>query len=402
MKWRLIIPISARSPIVKKDLSPFSGVISLSRFTQEFPGAFAERSFSLAHTPGESARTGERGDNGDFLYMPIKKNAHSISLIAESVGYKALKALMGSKRVKVHSVFDHAFYIQPSSNSLINVIKNENYISPTSILIKDFGSKSFKTIGVAEGMRAKFDKHALIFGNDALAIKFGKSSNQAPHSFPKHPYISPTGISLNLRILRDVIYTSPTREGLVPLLENVELHGPLQFFLQPQKPTFSETARPHIDMLMRGLFGCDSYMVINGALSILGLGPGLTPSCDDFLMGLILSLNLGGKALLKDRRKQLSFYQRVSDEIRRAAKGKTTIYSQTLLDQARRGEGPKAVIELVHSLLTKDPSWVAAVSKTVIEMGETSGADIAIGVYYGIRFLVSQMERIEDLIDETI
>jgi len=386
---------------VKKDLSPFSGVISLSRFTQEFPGAFAERSFSLAHTPGESARTGESGDKGDSPYMSTEKKAHSISLIAESVGYKALKALMGSKRAKVHSVFDHAFYIQSRSNSLIiSVIKNENYISPTSILIKDFGSKSFKTIGVVEGMRAKFDKHALIFGDDAIAIKFGKSSNQSPLSFPKRSSISPSGISLNLRVLRDMIYTSPTREGLVPLLENVELHGPLQFFLQPQKPTFSETARPYIDMLMRGLFGGDFHTVINGALSILGLGPGLTPSCDDFLTGLILSLNLGGKALIKDRRKQLSFYQRVSDEIRRAAKGKTTIYSQTLLDQARRGEGPKAVIELIHSLLTKDPSRVAAVSKTVIEMGETSGADIAIGVYYGIRFLVSQIESIEDLIDE--
>lgn len=354
------------------------------------------------HTPRESARIGESGDKSDFLYMPTKKKVHSISLIAESVGYKALKVLMGSKRAKVHSVFDHAFYIQSGSNSLISVTKNRNYISPASILIKNFDDKSFKSTGVVEGMGVKFDKQALIFGDDALAIKLGKSSNRTLLSFPRHPSISLTGISLNLRVLRDVIYTCPSREGLIPLLENVELHGSLQFFLQPQKPTFSEMARPHIDILMRGLFGGDFHIVINGALSILGLGPGLTPSCDDFLTGLMLSLNLGGKALLKDRKKPISFYRRVSDEIRRAAKGKTTIYSQTFLDQARRGEGPKAVIELIHNLLTKDPSRVATNAKTVIEMGETSGADIAIGVYYGIRFLVSQVERIEDLIDEII
>jgi hypothetical protein len=47
--------------------------------------------------------------------------------------------------------------------------------------------------------------------------------------------------------------------------------------------------------------------------------------------------------------------------------------------------------------MTKDPNELAAISKTVIGMGETSGADIAIGVYYGIRFLLSRLERIDDL-----
>jgi len=334
--------------------------------------------------------------------MAINKEIHFNSLIAKSIGYKVLEALSDSKKPKVHSVFDHAFYIQSRGKSLISVIKNENYISPASILIKDFGNKSFKSIGVVEGMKVKFDKRTLTLGDNIIAIKLAKTSNWTIPLSPKTPFISPTGISLNLRVLRDIIYACPSREGLVPILENVELYGPLKFFLQPQKPTFSERARPYIDMLMRGLFRCDSYMIINGALSIVGLGPGLTPSCDDFLYGLILSLNVCGNTLIKDRKKQVGFYRRVSSEICRMTKGKTTIYSQSLLDQARRGEGHKSVIELIHSLITKDPDQVASVSKTVIEMGETSGADIAIGIYYGIRFLVSQMEMksIEDLIDE--
>jgi hypothetical protein len=57
---------------------------------------------------------------------------------------------------------------------------------------------------------------------------------------------------------------------------------------------------------------------------------------------------------------------------------------------------------LVHSLLTKSPDDVTTSAKTVINMGETSGADIAIGIYYGIRFLLSklelqELENIEDL-----
>jgi hypothetical protein len=31
----------------------------------------------------------------------------------------------------------------------------------------------------------------------------------------------------------------------------------------------------------------------------------------------------------------------------------------------------------------------------VLKIGETTGADIAIGVYYGIRYLISRLEGIE-------
>jgi uncharacterized protein DUF2877 len=329
--------------------------------------------------------------------MPTKKEIHSNLLIAESVGHRTLKALSGSRRMKVHSVFDHAFYIQIGNNSLATVIKNKNYISPTSILLKNSKDRSFKSIGIVEEMKVKFDEHALIFGDNVLVIKLGRASTWFSPLFPKNSLMSLTDISLNLRVLRDVIYTcpSPSREGLIPLLENVELYGALKLFLHPQEPTLSERARPNIETLMWGLFRGDFDTVISKALSILGLGPGLTPSCDDFFTGLILSLTIGGKVLLKKKKSELDFHRRVSAEICRVARGKTTIYSQTFLNQARFGEGPKAVVELIHSLLTKNPNYVAAASKTVINMGETSGADIAVGIYYGIRFLLSKLELSE-------
>jgi hypothetical protein len=319
-------------------------------------------------------------------------------LIAESIGHRALKGLSSSRnKAKVHSIFDRAFYIQIGKNSFISVIKNRDYISPTSILLRNFDDKSFKTIGIKEGMNVEFDKHIIHIGDNVLTIKLGRSSTWFLPTFPKSTLIKLGDIGFNLRVLRDIIYTCPTREGLVPLLENVELYGPLQFFLHKQEPSISERARPNIETLMWGLFKYDRYMAVNKALPILGLGPGLTPSCDDFLAGLILSLNVGGKALLKERKNELGFYREISSEICQLAKVKTTIYSQVLLNQARVGEGPKAVVELIHGILTKDPYNVANVSKTVINMGETSGADIAIGVFYGVRFLLSRLERIEDL-----
>jgi hypothetical protein len=321
-------------------------------------------------------------------------------LEAKAVGYKAFKSLSSYKKAaRVHSVFDRGFYIQIGKN-LISVIKNENFISPTSIVLGDSDDRGFRSIGVEEGTKIEVDGDSLVFEDKALTITFRKSVKWFPPPIPKKNALSDLiKISLHLRILRDVIYTCPSREGLVSLLENVELYGPTQLFLKPQRPNLSEKARPNIETLMWGLFSGDHNMVLARASEILGLGPGLTPSGDDFLAGLILSLAIGGKALRSNNKSELGFYRKISADIDKMAGEKTTIYSQTLLNQARSGQGPKAVVELIHALLTKDPNQVARSAKTVISMGETSGADIAIGIYYGIRFLISRLERLEDILE---
>ena len=80
-------------------------------------------------------------------------------------------------------------------------------------------------------------------------------------------------INLNLRVLRDVIYTSPSREGLVFLLEKVELLGPVELFLKPQKESFVESARPGIERIMWGLFSYDIETITKSSETIIGLGP---------------------------------------------------------------------------------------------------------------------------------
>lgn len=317
----------------------------------------------------------------------------------EAVGIKAYKLLSNSnKGAKVHSIFDKAFYIVVGSDSLIKVITNNEYISSNSIVLKNSGDCSFRSIGIKEGMTMGFKDNELIFENNALVIRFVKPVTwKTPPVLKKKELLKDLiFIGLNLRVLRDIIYTCPSREGLVSLLEKVEFTDPLQYFLQPQEQIFPETVRPYIDLLMRGLYAGDFKMAVEGASFILGLGPGLTPSGDDFLAGLILSLNVGGNALLQKDNNDFNLFKKVSGEIYNLSKKKTTIYSQSLLNEALNRDGPNAAIQLIYSLLTKDVSEVARRSKILIKIGETSGADILIGIYYGIRFLVSKLERIED------
>ena len=135
--------------------------------------------------------------------------------------------------------------------------------------------------------------------------------------------------------------------------------------------------------------------VKNSAREIIGLGPGLTPSCDDFLAGLLLSINTAGRSIFRSEPETIKFFEKLSDEISALAKDKTTIYSQSLLNEAALGHGPVNAFDLIISIVTKGPEGINEPARKLLEAGETSGADIAIGVYYGIRFLCSRIEMKE-------
>lgn len=328
------------------------------------------------------------------FYIMRESGVNRFSLEAEAIGQKALKALGKSgDDIEVHSVFDHAVYISIGKNELIKLIRNKDFINPYSILIKQQDDAPMTSLGFEAGDRVKWDGKSLGVGSGAVLIDLSHVRvYKKERLFKKNPMLGADTIAFNLRIMRDVIYTHPGREGLVPLLEDVETRGPMKVFLEPQEGSVSEKARPHIEQLMWGLFSGDLAAVTEKAGAILGLGPGLTPSCDDFLAGLLMSLGFAGKSFYGKDEAAARFFKKAGDAIYRLSKEKTTIYSRGLIGDARSGEGPEAALVLIGNLITGSPEDTASAAKTLIGMGATTGADMAVGIYYGVRYLVSRLE----------
>ena len=329
--------------------------------------------------------------------MNTQAKIKSINLQALTVGDKVLEILEGpGNSVTVQGVFDHALYLRAQNDELLKVIQNKSFQSPTSIMLNGAVEVSFRSAEIKEGANVIFERNALVAQDLVFTINLENASIFKPTGIPDPScLLSVEEINLNLRILKDTIYTARSREGLVPLLENVEKRGPLEVFVKEQKPTMSEKARPYIDRLMWGVFSGDIEAIKKSAAKILGLGPGLTPSCDDFLAGLLMSINTAGASIFGSERQTIGFFTEVSDAISGLAKEKTTIYSQSLLNEAARGEGPENALDLILSIVTKSPEQVAGLSKKLISVGATSGADMSIGIYYGIRFLISRIEMRE-------
>lgn len=321
-------------------------------------------------------------------------------MIGKLIGKAAYEKLINSMGgVKVEGVFEKSFYISLGNDELIRVIKDDEFISASSIVVDmPVGICGFNSAGIEKGMEIEFKGDDLLIGDESVISGFNKIRHWESPPVPRGEEVLDLKlVSLNLRVLRDLIYTVPSREGLVPVLEKVEMLGPVELFLKPQEESFAEKARAGIERTMWGLYYQDIDSFVKSAERLIGLGPGLTPSCDDFLAGLILSLKIGEVILNENGDEERRFYNETGKKISVMAVGRTTPFSLSMLKEASECVCPLVVTELIYSLLTRDTGHVAENSKRLFKMGETSGADIAIGVFYGIRFLVSKFENLEVL-----
>jgi hypothetical protein len=126
----------------------------------------------------------------------------------------------------------------------------------------------------------------------------------------------------------------------------------------------------------------DLAQSVDAAERIVGLGPGLTPSGDDALAGLLLSLRLlGGAVPGGGRAVWLADWLAVA--VTTHAGDRTTSLSATLLHCAARGQASVEAAAVLRGIAGQDPLVPAA--RRLLATGHTSGADLAWGLLLGCR-----------------
>ncbi|WP_155359021.1 DUF2877 domain-containing protein [Acrocarpospora macrocephala] len=129
--------------------------------------------------------------------------------------------------------------------------------------------------------------------------------------------------------------------------------------------------------------GCHSGSLVNAVTSaeqLMGLGPGLTPSGDDMLAGLLVALRQLGAAAGVDRAVWLAGW--LAAAVTFDARTRTTPISATLLDCAARGEASMEVLAVLRALAGGQP--IEPSLHRLLHLGHTSGADLAWGVRTGL------------------
>ncbi len=110
---------------------------------------------------------------------------------------------------------------------------------------------------------------------------------------------------------------------------------------------------------------------------LIGLGPGLTPAGDDFLLGLLTALNIPGSP-----RADLRY---IGAAAVACAARRTNRISLAALHHAANGRVRDRIVHLCRTLMYDSAGTMRAALDGVLRIGASSGTDISLGLLAGFR-----------------
>ncbi len=187
-----------------------------------------------------------------------------------------------------------------------------------------------------------------------------------------------------VRILVDEIFQYGCLDGLGEMVsalsqKDFKLHKKWSF----RPGTLSEFACRDIYKLMEAAIGRDIDMFGKAFKGLVGMGPGMTPSGDDFLVGFFAAHQMFCSALVEE-----VGLSQCRDELITHAYACTTPVSAELIHCALDGYFSENLYEVVQSLakIGTGPPVQHAI-QSFLGWGSTSGTDTLAGLAFGLRSL---------------
>lgn len=146
----------------------------------------------------------------------------------------------------------------------------------------------------------------------------------------------------------------------------------------------AEQVRAVEDGLHRG----DAAAVVAASRAVVGAGPGLTPSGDDVLAGLLAAVVTLGPAVASPAGGTLeATVARAGRDVVAHARDATTAVSAELLAHAVRGEVAEPAAAVLHAFTGRRS--LAPALDSLLAVGATSGRDLAYGLVTGASLVVA-------------
>jgi len=317
--------------------------------------------------------------------VSVDTDLESIDFIGDSV-HQYVKQFEGAAiHGQVHSVFYRCAYLQ-FHNMLVCVALSELGPGPITLLLKNNCTR-FPACFV-QGSSASLSTQGLdVNGEHSFR-------SDAAHIFDSA--IQPRIIDRQrlFRLNRLIARLDLPEEGLALSLRPDALPcNSKTILMQYAKPAISAllTDLPVLPLRLNDR-SYDQSSKIDGVkisadvkqwVRLLGAGPGLTPSGDDFLSGVLAALHVLGHAATATL---------IWNDVAETARTATNKISVALLEQAAAGRLSHKVSLLVDALLDDNSTTPARLNLLLGQLGETSGWDWLAGFGLGVNRLLGDPE----------
>ncbi|MCJ7537726.1 MAG: DUF2877 domain-containing protein [Anaerolineales bacterium] len=280
---------------------------------------------------------------------------------AISIGNIAFESLKSEMEGEIHGVTSQGIFIKTTGRWL-HFLSFEPQYGPLTI---NLPVTNLPEIPLHNGMRVRIASGQISVLEANLVIRVNNAFVWQPGPPSSHP-LPAAERAARIRLAGEKIITSSQGNGLSSILPYLlKLPDHKNFDIQ-------EITHPYINILhkQRYMGGLPSTASIAG---LLGSGPGLTPSGDDFTIGLLLAVNRWETELLPGH--NLDLYNR---KIVDAAYQTTTTLSANLIECAAQGLGDQRLIEALDWLMS-GTGQDNHVIDNLLTWGSSSGSDVFVG-----------------------
>ena len=295
-----------------------------------------------------------------------------------SVGVSAAPALRRNTRLgEVLVSFRRSCYLQTCAGEVFCLADEGLGRGPLTISVRLPEQADLPALGVLEKTPCQLEDDHLRVAT--LVLELGGVEVWAP------PVPSNFADKLLFRRTRELtthISSLVPADGLGPLLPHLQTLASGQYLAIDQLAPVSALAATAIQDLANGLVAGDVIRTEAGARGLLGLGPGLTPSGDDLLVGLLLALHAARSYMAPP----------LSEVVVAHAPLMTGIISESMLKQASLGFGNEASHQLINALFEGQPEdEVLRKVDALTSVGHTSGWDTLAGILLGLHLVARAM-----------
>jgi len=331
----------------------------------------------------------------------------SWELIASKISQKILHSLIPDVwRGTVKAIFERSLNVEMKGDFLIQVGSDSLPLTPRSILLpeEDFYKRILPVCFL--GQPVFIEKGFMFLGQIKMNLFHPQTRHYDPRLDLAGGLCHPSEILNHLiGALRGIEETRQKRgEPSFSLFRSYFLY---RIFMIP-KPRFDQLAGSRLlsgenarsaqmksalwkkaDGFLDAMSRKDWVKILEFARGLIGLGPGLTPSGDDFLAGFITAGAIWRRHS-KDSKGLQEAASIAAGMIREEAAGRTTSVSLAMLADAVNGEVPEPVKHFLRSVIqTGDGREICFWSGEISRIGSSSGEDLLNGLASGILFFQS-------------
>ena len=304
---------------------------------------------------------------------------------AVSIGSVAALRLKKGAEGQVHSVFRRVINIEIPDEGLISLVGHEIGRGPLYISVETPAHIDLTTIGVERGHRVIRDDNLVRVSENVLDVSIENAVLWEPMKQFRH-IIANSDIEAKLTILQKLVTRIGNHSDLYPLLKvyklSVDDDKESTIGLNP----VGRMALPQVMKLLDAIKQGNTENIVQSVMKLVGLGSGLTPAADDFLVGLMLSMFYMAENL---NPRKIRVHQALN-AILSCIHGRTTRISEEFLLQAAIGNGNEIVQTLLEAILTSNKIDFEHSAQKVIDFGGTSGIDTIIGIIFGVNMMLSE------------